>query len=129
LHEGLARDRLLAAPANETDTQRTYQAALAVRKALEARGPIPAAINVWTRGPHARRSRLVFARVFGSETRVGVISWIPDDQPDVAWWKSSERSKEFIGEAVGYLYERLLWSGRWLGGGAPMPKAAPGTTR
>jgi hypothetical protein len=128
LHKGMPKDRLLSAPASANDSQRTYQAALAVRMALEVRGPLPAAINVWTRGPHARRSRLVFARVFGSQTQVGVIAWTPEDQPDVPWWKSSERSRDFLGESVGYFYERLLWSGRWLGGGAPMPKAPPGTT-
>jgi hypothetical protein len=127
LRKGLPKDRLLAAPSNNYDAQRTYQAALAVRQALEARGPLPAAINVWTRGAHARRSRLVFARAFGSQTQVGVIAWTPENQAPVPWWKSSERSREFLGETAGYFFERLLGSGRWLSG-ASAPSKAFGTT-
>lgn len=113
LRHGLPKDRLLVAPATEGESQRTYHAALAVRQALEARGQLPAAINLWTRGAHARRSWLVFAKVLRPQTRVGVIAWTPDDRPAVPWWESSRRSRDFLEETVGYLFERLLNSGRW----------------
>jgi len=116
VRHGLPKDQLLVAPTNESENQRTYHAALAVRRALEARGPLPAAINVWTRSTHARRSRLVFAKVFGSKTHVGVIAWSRTGSLAKPWWRSSERSRDFLEETVGYFFERLLNSGRWSSG-------------
>lgn len=113
LRHGIPKDQLLAAPAKEHDTQRTYQAALAVWKALESRGPLPVTITIWTRGSHARRSRLVYARVFGSQTHVGVVSWLPEESKGRSWWQSSERSREFLGETAGYFFELLFYSARW----------------
>ena len=109
---GMPPDQLLAAPARETEGQNTYPAACAVRQILEARGELPTAINVWTRGAHARRSRLVFSRVFGSKTRVGVIAWKPQAAP-ANWWQSGDRARGFFEETIGYFYESLLNSGRW----------------
>lgn len=114
---GLPNEQLLVAAATESDDQRTYHAALAVRRALAAQGELPAAINVWTRGVHARRSRLVFAKVFGSQTRVGVFAWSPAGSLVKPWWRSSERARAFLEETVGYGFERLLNSGRWGSGG------------
>ena len=113
LRHGLPKDQLLVAPTNESESQRTYHAALAVRRALEARGGLPPVINVWTRGTHGRRSRLVFAKVFGTKTRVGVIAWSPAGSLAKPWWRSSERSRDLLEETVGYFFERLLNSGRW----------------
>lgn len=121
LRHGLPKDQLLVAPAKETDDGRTYHAALAVRQALEARGKLPAAINVWTRGAHARRSRLVFAKVFGAETRVGVIAWSPAGALAKPWWRSSERSREFMEETVAYFYTVFFF---WPGSAATNGPAA-----
>jgi hypothetical protein len=43
---------------------------------------------------------------------VGVIGWCPLEFQKERWWQSSERSKEFWEESIGYLYEVLLNSGR-----------------
>lgn len=108
---GALTNAVLAAPARQTNGRRTYEAAVAVRKALEARGGLPNSFNLWTCGNHARRSRLVFSKVFGSQTRVGVIAWQPPDTSG-PWWKSSDRARDFFEESLAYLYERLLNSGR-----------------
>jgi hypothetical protein len=110
---GLPADRLIGAPAQETLGQRTFVSALAAHRALEARGLHPTAVNVFTIGSHARRSRLIFAKAFSPHTRVGVISWTPKDFSAGPWWKSSDRAEDMIKETVGYAYELLLNSGRW----------------
>lgn len=113
IRSGVSRDKIIAAPASETDAQRTFEMAAAARQALQTRGLHPKAINVFTLGAHARRSRLVFAKVFGSGTKVGVISWTPPGYESEPWWQSSERAEDLLKESVGYLYELLLNSGRW----------------
>jgi hypothetical protein len=55
---------------------------------------------------------LVFAKVEGPGTAVGVVDWTPSDYEGVPWWRSSERARELMLETVGYLFEALLNSGR-----------------
>lgn len=103
---GLAEEQLVAAPARSHQGSRTQASAQAVREALAARGEVPGSINVWTRGVHARRSRLIFARVFGSRTRVGVLAWKPAETVG-PWWKSGDRARDFLEETLGYLRARV----------------------
>ena len=110
---GVPRDRIIAASTPDTESQRTYEMATASWRALEARGALPTTINVFTLGAHARRSRLIFAKVFGTKIKVGVISWIPPSYANEPWWQSSERAEDLLKESVGCLYELLLNSGRW----------------
>jgi len=109
---GVPKDKIILAPATDTETQRTYESAVAVWKVLQARGMQPKALNVFTLGAHARRSRLVFAKVEEPGTKVGSISWIPSAYVAMPWWGSSERAKDLLTETAGYLYEALLNSGR-----------------
>ncbi len=109
---GLSADKLLSAPSLESDSQRTFESALAAKRLLELRGFAVGAINVFSRGPHCRRTRLVYSKVFGPATRVGIVAWCPYATQGKAWWQSSERTKEMVTESLGYLYEWVLNSGR-----------------
>jgi hypothetical protein len=108
---GVPKDKIIVAPST-TENMRTFESAVAVWRALQAKGIRPAFLNVFTLGPHARRSRLVFAKVEGPGTPVGVIDWIPSEYEGVPWWRSSERARELLMETAGYLFEALLNSGR-----------------
>lgn len=112
-------DKIIAAPVPETDDQRTFTAAVHAWRSLQARGILPKSINVFTLGAHARRSRLIFAKVFGPETKVGVIAWRPPGFESEPWWKSSERAEDLIKETVGYGFELFLNSGRRSNSPAP----------
>jgi uncharacterized SAM-binding protein YcdF (DUF218 family) len=109
---GVANDAIIVAPARDSERQRTYESALAALRALQAKGFHPQAINLFTKGPHARRSCLVFAKVFGPGTKVGILSWSPLNQGTIPWWRSSERAKDLLTETAGYVFEALLNSGR-----------------
>lgn len=110
---GIARDEIMAAEIPDVDSERTHTMALGVQRALRDRGITPRSLNVFTEGTHARRSRLVYARVFGPDVPVGVIAWLPwESSRDKPWWTSSERTLTLIKETLGYPYEVLLKSGR-----------------
>jgi hypothetical protein len=109
---GVPADRIIVATSRDTERQRTFESAVAVRQALQAKGIRPKALNVFTWGPHARRSRLVFAKVEPSDTNVGVVSWAPPTYDTVPWWGSSDRAKELLTETAGYVFEFLFNSGR-----------------
>jgi uncharacterized SAM-binding protein YcdF (DUF218 family) len=107
---GVPPDKIIVAPATEAKSQRTYASALAVCRTLHARGLEPNAANVFTYGPHARRSRLVFAKAL--RMKIGVVDWMPSGDAAVPWWRSSERAKDLLTETAGYFYEALFNSGR-----------------
>jgi len=112
IHLGVPKQRIIVATADHTESHRTFESAVAVWRALRISNTRPERVNIFTLGPHARRSAMVFAKVLGSETSVGVIGWLPPDYKAEPWWRSSERSRELLEETVGYLYEVLLNSGR-----------------
>jgi DUF218 domain-containing protein len=109
---GVPAERIIVATARDTERQRTFESAVAVRLALQANGIDPKALNVFTWGPHARRSRLVFAKVEPPKTSVGVVSWVPATYRTMPWWRSSDRAKDLLTESAGYAYEALFNSGR-----------------
>lgn len=109
---GIPRSKIIAAPAREVETQRTHESALAVQQVLTARGFSPKAITVFTFGSHARRSQLVYAKVFEPTIKVGIISWMPPGSMNTPWWHSTMRAKSLLTETIGCLYEALLNSGR-----------------
>jgi hypothetical protein len=55
---------------------------------------------------------MAFTKVNSDVQKIGVIGWRPPEYRTERWWQSSERSKEFSEETMGYLYEVLLNSGR-----------------
>jgi hypothetical protein len=109
---GIPRDRVIIAPSAATKAGRTFASAAAVLRVLETMQLRPKEVNVFTYGPHARRSQLVFAKVFRPETAVGVIAWQPSDYQFQPWWRSSQRAKALLSESAGFLFEFLLNSGR-----------------
>ena len=119
LRAGVPADQVIEAPALETEAQRTFEAALAVSHVLTARGLRAATVNVFTLGAHARRSRLVFAKVLSPGTEVGCVAWIPAVYGTEPWWRSSERAEDLLKETVGYGFELFLNSGRLSNSPAP----------
>jgi hypothetical protein len=112
LRQGVPAEKVISAPCEDSELQRTYTSAVAAKRMLESRGVHPKDLNILTRGAHARRSYLIYTKVFKPDTRVGVISWFPSDTRGEAWWQSSARAKEFLDETVGFTYEAFFNSGR-----------------
>lgn len=126
LRAGVPSDRLIQAPALDTERQRTFESVLAVRRVLETRLPEVTTVNVFTVGAHSRRSRLVFAKALPPGIAVGCISWRSPASGTGPWWTSSDRSVELLKESFGYVFELLLNSGRSTN--SP-PRPAEKTTR
>ena len=88
---------------------RTYYKALAVQKRLKKAGFAQASIDVVSFGVHARRSWLLFEKVFSS-VDVGVIAIPPNNYDTSRWWLFSEGVRSVISESVAYLYARFIFS-------------------
>ena len=88
---------------------RTYHKALAVQKRLNKAGFAQASIDVVSSGVHARRTWLLFEKVFPS-VDVGIIAIRPDNYDTSRWWLFSEGVRSVISESVAYLYARFIFS-------------------
>jgi DUF218 domain len=106
------KDRIIVAASEGVEHQRTFNSAIAAWRALQNRGIRPQYANLLTLGPHARRSQLVYSKVFSPATKVGVIAWVPADYRSTSWWRSVRRTKCLFKEIAGYPFELLLNSGR-----------------
>ena len=90
------------------EKNRTYSTAVQVRNWFKEQGLQPTELDVITIGVHARRSRLLYHYVFGSDCKVGIWS-VPDaDYQPERWWAGSEGVKQTLTECFGYLYCRVF---------------------
>lgn len=101
---GVTEPSLVVVPALETDQDRTYHSAVAIRQWAESSGQSVTALDVFSHGPHARRSRALYRRAFGEGVEVGVRSAPPSRYDLTHWWRSSEGAKDVLGETVGYAW-------------------------
>jgi len=72
-------------------------------------------INVFTIGPHARKSLVLFKRALGPEIEVGVIAGTDDTYDANHWWMSVRGTYVIFRKLLGYLYA-VTW---------PLPENIP----
>ena len=106
---GVPTNQVQSVPAPRVRRDRTYASALALRDWFVQQGPPPAALNIVTIGPHARRSRLLYEKAFGKECRIGLINVADEDYDARRWWAYSHGVRSVMSETVSYLYARLFF--------------------
>ena len=109
---GIPENQVIAVTTGEIEHERTFNSAVAAWRALQTRGVHATAINVLTLGPHARRTGLVYKKVYAPAIAVGIIAFVPSWYHSEPWWLSGQRTKCLLKETVGYPFELLLNSGR-----------------
>jgi hypothetical protein len=80
-----------------------------VRDWLQAAGVNVDAIDLYSGGVHARRSRAVYEMAFGSAVQVGVMSALPSDYDPQHWWTTSQGAKTVTGEALSLAWTRCCF--------------------
>ena len=112
VQSGVPESRIIVSSIGGIEHERTFNSAVAAWTSTHSAGIRPAAVNVFTLGPHARRSRLVYEKVYAPDVPVGVIAFVPSVYRSEPWWQSTRRTKCLLKETVGYPFELLLNSGR-----------------
>jgi hypothetical protein len=92
------------------ERDRTYHAALSTKEWISQSGVQIRRINVLTVGPHARRSWLIFDKVFGNNAEVGVVTLQDPTYDPKHWWRTSEGVRELLGETIAYAYARFFFT-------------------
>jgi hypothetical protein len=106
---GLETNFIVVMPASDAARDRTYSAALGVKAWLESSNAAVRSVNLYSLGPHSRRSRLLYQKAFGASVKVGVFSH-PDDEFDPKrWWANRAGFEKVLGEGIAYLYARILF--------------------
>jgi hypothetical protein len=88
---------------------RTFASALAFRKWLLNSELSVKAINIFSLGAHARRSRLLFEKTLGNKLEIGVIAAENLRYDPHNWWRSSVGVQTIIGETIAYIYTKLFF--------------------
>ena len=110
IEQGVPAEKIIMASAPSVQKDRTYAAALEVKKQLAEKGLFPASLDVVSLGSHSRRTWIIYKMIFSPETKIGIYSIKSHDYDPERWWSSSAGVRAMIGETIAYLYARLLFN-------------------
>ena len=106
---GIPNDALQMVPTHVWNRNRTYYSALALRDWFSHHNIKVQTLNVLTEEAHARRTWLLFQEGFGKSVQVGIISIPNPDYDPNHWWRYSDGVRDTVGEAIAYLYAKVLF--------------------
>lgn len=109
---GVEENELIVGARTETMRHRTYTAAKALKQAIDESGLEVDSFTVFSQTAHARRTWIIFQKVFGDDVDVGIVALPKEDYDNDRWWGSSAGIKTVGMEALAFVYEWLLDSGR-----------------
>ncbi|BBD60537.1 hypothetical protein NIES2109_33350 [Nostoc sp. HK-01] len=105
---GVPEEKLIVVPAFNVVRDRTNASALALLQHISDKNLQIDSINLFTTDAHARRSWLIFKKIFTPKIQVGIISAKPQDYDPQKWWNSSQGVRVVMSEAIAYIYARLI---------------------
>lgn len=109
---GIRPELISAVPSPESRRERTFLSAVTFRDSAPRLGITLDAVDVFSVGPHARRSRLLYQMALGQKARVGIFSARPNDFDPEAWWRTSSGVEQMIFQASGFVWVKCcFWPG------------------
>ena len=109
---GVSRDLITVVPAPASAQERTFLSAVMFRESAQRLGIRLDAVDVFSSGPHARRSRLLFQMALGQNVRVGILSARPSRFHPEAWWRTSEGVEQIFFQTFGFVWVKCcFWPG------------------
>lgn len=106
---GLPSAAAIAVPTIRLDHERTFQSALSVREWAERSRMNLDALDIFTSGTHARRSRLLYREAFGAQVRIGVLASRVPDYDAAHWWRTSVGARDVLDQAIGFVWVKLFF--------------------
>jgi len=106
---GIPRDVIIIVPTPKSAQDRTFLSAVMFRESAQRLGIKLDAIDIFSSGSHARRSRLLFQMALGQKANVGIISARPSGFDPEAWWRSSMGVEEIIFQSIGFVWVKCCF--------------------
>lgn len=104
---GIDSEKIVALPIPLATRDRTQTAALVLKHWLFTHNVEIRSINLYSLGPHARRSWLSFQQALQPQIQVGVMAGMPRDYEPNRWWDYSAGVRTVLSELIGYGYACL----------------------
>lgn len=101
---GIYPDKVVALPHSVAPVKRTAASAAALQQGLQQAGIRPKTVNLYSLGPHARRSWTLCRAALAPEIQVGILSAKPQEYDPDRWWRSSSGARTVMVEMIGYTY-------------------------
>ena len=101
-------DSLVSIPVLTSKISRTFSCASAFRKWYSDSDYKNKSVNVLSLGPHTRRTWMIYKKVLGKNTDVGIILVNSVNYDISNWWKSVAGIKATIHEMVSYIYTIIV---------------------
>lgn len=102
---GVDAPPVIAVPAPASAQDRTFLSAVMVREWAGREHVALDAIDVFSAGAHARRTRTLYRLALGPRSEVGIVATPPREFDAARWWRSSAAAKSVLGETIG-----LAWT-------------------
>jgi len=106
---GLAAASVTAVPAPLSAQDRTFLSAVIIREWAKRSGLTFDALDVFSSGTHARRSRLLYRLAFGPNVEVGVFAARSSVYDAEAWWRTSTGARDVLDQAIGLLWVKCFF--------------------
>ena len=111
-HHGVRRDLISVVPAPKSAQERTFLSAVMFRESAQRLGITLDAVDIFSSGPHARRSRLLFQMALGQQVRVGILAARPSDFEPETWWRTSVGVEKMLFQSFGLVWVKCcFWPG------------------
>ncbi len=111
-HHGVQDVLISAVSAPASAQERTFLSAVTFRKSAQRLGITLDAVDIYSSGPHARRSRLLFQMALGEGVSVGVMAAKPDTFDPEAWWRTSMGVEQMFFQLFGFVWVKCcFWPG------------------
>jgi hypothetical protein len=106
---GINEEAIVSIPPKPVERDKTFASALAVKNWLAQNNIQPKGINVFSPGPRARRSWMLFKEAIGEEIPVGIIACENRSYDPKRWWKTSSGVRTVLDATIAYLYTKLVF--------------------
>lgn len=105
---GIDEQKIIPVPTPVVKRNRTLATAISVKNWLEEADLRVNSVNLFSYGPHTRRSWIIYRRVLEPEIQVGAIASPPLGYDPRWWWTYSEGVRLIISETIAYIYAKLF---------------------
>ena len=106
---GISEKAIVPIIPKPVERDRTFASALAVKNWLAQNNIQPRGINVFSFGPHSRRSWMLYKEAMGEEIPVGIIACENREYDPKRWWKTSSGVRTVLDETIAYIYAKLVF--------------------
>jgi hypothetical protein len=106
---GIREKAIVAIIPKPVKRDRTFASALAVKNWLAQNNIQPKGINLFSIGPHSRRSWMLYKEAIGEEIPVGIIACENREYDPKRWWKTSSGVRTVLNETIAYIYAKLVF--------------------